>query len=308
LIILLAIPGIFLLTPRLRYTNISDKPALGNIFSMWSNFDGVKYLSIAEHGYNYERKSITDYAIFPVFPWTIRSANIFGSFLTSGLILPLLFFALALYFLYKLILLDFKPKTAKLAIYLILIFPTAFFFGSVYSESLFLLLLVLSFYSARRKNFFFACAFAALASATRITGIFLWPAIVYEFWLANKNNPKKFMNPDTLWLILPPLGLLSFMRFQFLKTGDPFLFISLHANVLVQPVEKLILIHQVYFRYFKMLIFTDHMDPLFFTIVLELICASMVLSVLIFSFKKIRFSYWLFSVLSFILPTFTGTF
>lgn len=308
LIILIAFPAMFLLTPRTRFTNLTPAPSFSNIFTMWSNFDGLHYLDLAQYGYGYQHKTDMDYAFFPVYPWAVRTFNIFGNYLTSGLVISHLSLLLALYFLYRLVVIDFRAKIARSTIYLLLLFPTAFFFGSVYTESLFLLLVVLSFYFARKQNFFMACAIAAVASATRISGIFLWPALIYEFWLANGENIKKFLSPYAIWLVLPPLGLLSYMRFQFLQTGNPIFFATMQANFTGRSVDKLILLHQVFFRYAKMLIFTDHWDPLFFTVVLELLSATLVLAVLIFSLKKIRFSYWIFVIFSYLLPTFTGTF
>ncbi|HCX25328.1 MAG: hypothetical protein UX08_C0009G0003 [Candidatus Collierbacteria bacterium GW2011_GWB1_45_35] len=308
LIILIALPAMFLLTPRTRFTNLTEIPSASNLFSMWSNFDGLHYLDLAEFGYGYQHKTDMDYAFFPIYPWTIRTFNFFDNYLASGLIISHLCIILALYFLYKLVALDFKSKIAKSTIYLLLLFPTAFFFGSVYTESLFLLLAVLSFYFARRNQFLLACIAAAIASATKITGIFLWPALIYEFWVYYGKDIKKCLNPSAIWLTLPPLGLLSFMRFQFLKTGDALFFATIQTNFTGRTVNKLILLHQVFFRYAKMLIFTDHWDPLFFTVVLELLSATLVLGVLIFSFKKIRFSYWLFVLLSYLLPSFSGTF
>jgi len=275
---------------------------------MWANFDGRHYLDLAEFGYGFQRKSDMDYAFFPVYPVAVRTFNLFDSYLASGIILSHLLFILALYFLYKLIRLDYKPKTAKSALYLILIFPMAFFFGSVYTESLFLLLIVLSFFFARKNNFFLAGIFAALASATRITGIFIWPALIYEYWLVCGKDLKKTLHPRAMSLLLPPLGLLSFINFQAVKTGDPFFFVYIQSVFAGRETDKLVLIYQIFYRYIKMVVFVNHADPLFYTVLMELLSASLILLVLIFSFKKIRFSYWLFVLFSFILPTFAGTF
>ncbi|KKS94770.1 MAG: hypothetical protein UW68_C0002G0044 [Candidatus Collierbacteria bacterium GW2011_GWB1_44_6] len=308
LIVIVALPAMFLLAPRTRFTNLTPTPSVANVFSMWSNFDGLHYLDLAEFGYGYQHKTDMDYAFFPVYPWAIKTFNVFGNYLASGLIISHLSLILALYFLYKLVAIDFKKKIAKETIILTLLFPTSLFFGSVYTESLFILLAVLSFYFARKNQFFLACTFAAIASATKITGIFLWPALIYEFWLAHGQDIRKSLNLSTIWLAIPPLGLISFMRFQYIKTGNALFFATLQSNFTGRSMDKLILLHQVYFRYAKMLIFTDHLDPLFFTVVLELLSASLILLVLIFSLKKIRLSYWLYSLLSFILPTLTGTF
>lgn len=308
MILAVALPAIFLVLPRTRYTHLTETKSISNLAVSWSNFDGLHYLDIAQYGYGYQHKTDMDYVFFPVYPWLIKTFSLFGGYLTSGLLVSHVAFIIALYYLYKLAKLDFSAKIARSTIFVLLIFPTAFFFGSVYTESVFLLLIVLSFYFARKDQFFLACAAAMIASATRVTGIFLWPALLYEFWLRYGQDIKKTLNPLAVWLILPPLGLLSFLRYQFLQTGDPLFFINAQNNYAGRNVDKLVLLHQVFFRYFKMLIFIDHFDPLFFTVLIEFLSAVLLVFVLIFSLKKIRFSYWFFVLCSFLLPTLTGTF
>jgi len=308
LIFAVAVVAMFILPARPRFTNLTPTASTGDLLTMWSNFDGLHYLSIAQYHYDFPGKTDLSYAFFPVYPWLIRTANIFGSYLISGLFLSHLFFIAALFFLYRLVLLDEKPRIAKSTIFLVLLFPTSVFFGSVYSESLFLLLAVLSFYFARKKYFLLACLAAMVASATRVTGIFLWPVVAYEFWLAYGKSLKRSLNPSAIWLALPPLGLLSYMRFQFEKIGDPLFFAHIQSVFTGRTTDKLILIHQVFYRYFRMLFLTDTNSSLYFAVVLEFLSASLILLVLILSIKKIRFSYWIFMFFSFLLPSFSGTF
>jgi Gpi18-like mannosyltransferase len=191
----------------------------------------------------------------------------------------------------------------------LLFFPTSFFFGSYYTESIFLLFSVLVFYLARRGNFFLAGIFAMIASATRITGVFLWPALVIEFVLFYGKDIKKLLNANAVWLLLPPLGLLSYIKYQYLKTGNGLYFISSQpAFGASRTVDKIILIHQVLFRYTKMLIFVDHTSPLFFAVLLEFLTGIGFLGLIIYGLNKLRSSYLVYVALSFFLPTFTGTF
>ncbi len=307
-ILLLAVLATFLIAPRTRFTNLSSSPSWGNLASMWSNFDGVHYLDIAEYGYGYSNKTDADYAFFPVYPWLINKLSFGKYYLASGLFISHLCLVLALYFLYRLVRLDYNPQISRRVIFYLLLFPAAFFFGTVYNESLFLLLAVLSFYSARKKNFFLACVFAAIASATRVTGIFLWLSLAYEFYLAHGKSIRKCLGPQLIWLTLPPLGLLSYMRFQFLHANDPLYFVHIQSSFAERTVDKVILLYQVFYRYFKMLIFVDHADPLFFTVLIEFLAGLLILLVLIFSIKKMRPSYWVFVFFSYILPSLTGTF
>ena len=298
--ILFAIPGVILLALRPGFTLLKPGFSFENFVNMWANFDGLNFLNLAKYGYGTPFTHL-DYSFLPVYPWLIGAFNWIQSYVFTGLLISNIAFAVALYFLHKLCRMDYSHKVADYVIILFLFFPTSFFFGSIYNESIFLLLAIASFYSIRKKKIFLACAFAAVASATGVTGIFLWPAIIWEIWHMHGGEIKKMLNPDSIWLLLPPLGILSYMNFQFQKTGNAWLFIT------GQP-EKLILIHQVFYRYARMLIFVNHTDPLFFTILLEFLTGSIFMALCLYGLKKLRPSYSIFIILSYFLPTFTGTF
>lgn len=310
LIFSVALLAVKILPLRIGFTFLTPENDSRNLIQMWTNFDGVHYITLAIYGHGVANLSNLLYAFFPVYPWLVRTFEyVVRNFTGSGVLISNVSFLLSLFLLYKLFRLDFKDRISKLALLLILIFPTSFFFGAVYTESLFLLLSVLTFYFARRRQFFPAGLCAAIASATRVTGIFLWPALLIEFYLANSKNLKKMLNPNLVWLSLPPLGLLAYMRYQLLHTGSSIFFITSQAVIgSNRVISKIILLHQVFFRYLKMLIFVDHTDPLFFTVLLEFLCGAGALAILILTIKKMRPSYWLYCFLSFLLPTLTGTF
>src|SRR5258708_2790598 len=92
----------------------------------FANFDGVHYITIAQHGY------IAQYtqAFFPFYPILIHLLNLFESPLLTGLVLSNFFFFLALFFLYKLFLDDYSPTDSFKALILLVSFPTAFYFGA----------------------------------------------------------------------------------------------------------------------------------------------------------------------------------
>ena len=306
----IAILAIFFIPLRSGYTLQSGTFSFSDLSTMWANFDGLTYLNLAENGYE-NLNSQNQYAFFPVYPYLIKTFSFLGSYLASALVVSHLSFILGLYVFYKLVLLDFQKEVALRAAFLLLIFPTSFFFGSVSPESLFFLLAVSVFYLIRKKLFLPAVLLATIASATRFAGIFLWPAIIIELWQQNKTNLKKTLSdPRSVLMLLPPLGLLSFMRFQFLHTGKWINFISTQpgfgAN---RVVNKLILLHQVFYRYFRMLtqlsLFTD---PIYFTIVLELVIMVFFLGLVFHAFKKTRLSYAVFATLSLLVPTLAGTF
>jgi Gpi18-like mannosyltransferase len=309
-LLLIATLAIFFIPLRSGYTLQAESFSFANLATMWANFDGLHYLSLAEDGYE-NLYSQSQYAFFPVYPFLIRKLSIMGSYLTSALLISHISLILAIYVFYKLVLLDFSKRIALRAVFLVSIFPTSFFFGSINSESLFLLLTVSMFYLVRKKLFLPAALLAAIASATRLVGIFLWPVLFIELWQVNKRQVRNVLkDPRLTLMLLPPLGLLSFMRFQFLHTGNWISFItgqpSFGAN---RTVDKLILLHQVFYRYFKMLTsLNPFADPIYFTVALELIITIFFLGLVVHSFKKTRLSYAVFAALSFLTPTLTGTF
>ncbi|HET9671477.1 MAG TPA: hypothetical protein VFQ40_01345, partial [Actinomycetota bacterium] len=74
----------------------------------------------------------------------------------------------------------FGERIARRAIVVTAIFPTAFFFLAPYTESLFLLLSVLTFREARRDRWERVAVFGGLAALTRSAGIVLVPALLVE--------------------------------------------------------------------------------------------------------------------------------
>jgi Gpi18-like mannosyltransferase len=288
----------------------------------FANFDGVHYLRIAQNGYD----SVYTPAFFPVFPLLIKLLTyiipknplldtvffVDPAYFYSGLILANGFFLMALFFLYKLFRIDFSSKISWGALLLLLLFPTSFYFGSVYTESLFLLLAVLVFYESRRKNFLLAGLFCAIASATRIVGILLAPVILIELFLAIRNNEfkiksKKFIF-SILGLVISAFGLAFYMFYLWKNYNDPIYFVSAQPYFGANRSSDIILLPQVIYRYIKIFLSVPFFSMQYFSSLLEFVFTLTSLSLLVAYFKNIRFSYWLFSFLAIIIPTLSGTF
>ncbi len=273
----------------------------------WANFDGEHYLSIAIFGYKEFEQ-----AFFPIYPMFISffakpfSPDLPSALLNStiaGLLISNISFVLALILLFKLIVLDFPKKIAFTAIVLLLLFPTSFYFGSVYNESLFLLLSVSCFYFARKKRWLVASIFGIIASATRVFGLLLLPALLFEVYQQKTRFSKTF------WIFLIPFGLILYMLYQYLTVGDPLAFYNLQERVGEQHQKGVILLPQVYYRYIKMLLTVDYSEAIYQTIILEFATGILFLILPIYGyFKKIRLSYLVFAILGFLMPTIQGSF
>jgi len=282
--------------------------------SIWANFDGVHYLWIAQNGYG-----LYEQAFFPLYPWLIRwLAKFIHNYIFSGLLISHLAFFAGLYLFYRLLLLDFSEKFVRRTIILLLLFPTSFFFASFYSESLFFFLMIAAFYFARRGKWLVSGIFGGLASATRVVGIFLLPALLVEWWEENKmqnakcksqNDNLKFKIFQIFSIFLTPLGLIFYMRYLAIHWGDPLLFVRVQEYFGAERTGgKIILLYQVFWRYFKMIL-TTKPDPLYFVVWLELLTAAGFLGLLVWGyFQKIRHSWLVFGILAYLLPTLSGTF
>ncbi len=309
-ITLIGLLAVFIFPFHQGFTLHGPNFKLPDLSLMWASFDGQHYLKLARFGYNHPQTGFMQ-AFFPVYPSVIRLiSNVFPSYLFSALTISHLSFLAALYFLIRLIKLDYSEKTAHSTIMLLLLFPTSFFFASVYSESLFLLISVLVFYTARKKRWLLSSVLVSIATATRLTGVFLIPALLVEFWISNgKDIKKSFQNPSWIWFLLTPVGLIAYMLFLQRSVGDPFYFATIQPLFGAQrEVGKMILLHQVFYRYAKMLVFVNHLSPLFFTVLLEALTGGLFLGLSILLFKHSRLSYALYVLPSYLLPTITGTF
>lgn len=301
--------GEVLVTENSEYPHVileeKDASWLGNR----ANFDGIHYLGIAKYDYGLYQQ-----VFFPLYPrlmsWLGKYSG--GHFILAGVVISWLCFGLGLLILFRLICLEWSKEKAKKALLYLVTFPTAFYFSAVYSEGLFFLLVVLAFYWAKKRNWFLAALAAALASATRATGIFLLPALIVEIWYQLKEKKilvKNFILTSGMLVLVCPLGLLYYMNYLRLKFGDPLLFVHIQANFGAGRImNKLILIHQVFWRYLKMIFTCDRSTPLYFSVWLEFLTGAIFLCLLIFIFFKMRKSYFIFAFFSFFLPTLNGNF
>lgn len=273
-----------------------------------ANFDGIHYLSIAKSGYQqYEQ------AFFPMFPLLINIiANIFRiSYLNSGIILSHLFTVFSIFYLYKLLRIDFNKKIVLFSILFFLFFPTSFFLVNVYTESLFLFLLFSSFYYARKNKFLLSSIFGAIACATRVVGIFIFPAILYEayvFYKSLNKNSSKLKKLSLLYTLIIPSGLLSYMYYLYIKYNDALFFVHSQAEFTGRTGGKIILLPQVIWRYIKIFATVSISNYDYWISFLEMLFFILSLIVLYLSFKKgFRKSYLIFSSLAILFPTLSGT-
>jgi len=277
---------------------------------LWANFDGEHYLAIAREGY----RPLT-YFFFPVYPLlTSAITRLFGStfisYLYSGLLVSHVSLIFALIGLTKLVMLEYKDKvTASWTIYLLLAFPTAFYLGSMYTESLFLALSVWSVYFYKKNKFVISGILGGFSSATRIFGLALIPLFLVESYLKYRKTHK--VQYGFIWTALLTLcGLGVYSYYLFTKTGDPFEFFNSISIFGEQRSNKLIFFPQVFYRYIFKIIPALNFQyfPVVFTTFLEFTLASAVLGLVVCMYFWRMYSYAIYSFSIFVITAFSGSF
>jgi hypothetical protein len=210
--------------------------------SIWQRWDALWYQHIAEQGYRLEA-----IAFFPVYPLVVSAVSLLvvGNTVLAGLIVSVVATTVSAYVAMRLLRLEIARASEAeataddaavatptvdrnrliavspaLVAALIVLFPTGFFLVAPFTESLFLLLCLGAIYFARRDRPWLAGALGFVASLTRIPGVFLGPALIYENmrqrgtfdWLRRRGGRRPDL--DTLAGFLPGVGALGLIAFQ----------------------------------------------------------------------------------------------
>ncbi len=186
---------------------------------LWVHWDGLWYYSIANFGY---AGRATATAFFPLYPLTLR---LFQGSVIGGVVISLLAFIGAVWFLVKLVNMEFGPRAAWYAGLALAFFPTAFYTNAVYSESLFLVLAIGSLYYARNRKYWIAGPLAALTTLVSMYGILLAAPFAILLWQQEGLRWKKYLH-----LAWPPLGLSVYMGYLLTTFGDPLIFEHAQSN------------------------------------------------------------------------------
>ncbi|MFA5770977.1 MAG: mannosyltransferase family protein [Patescibacteria group bacterium] len=293
-----------------KYINYITNP----LFWGWANFDGEHYLSIAMYGY----KDL-QLAFFPAYPFLMNIVSrLIGSdttsYLWSGIILSNILLVGSLILFWKIIRLDYSKEIAKIATILLLVFPTSFYFGSVYTESLFLFTSLLTYYLYRKNKYLLSGLVGILMTLTRLYGIFVIVMILFD--LLNKKTSIAKIVKEKIYLVgISIFGITAYMWFCYKSIGDLLAFYSLQTNVGEHRSLDLIMLPQVFYRYVAKIIpnLTWSYPPVVFTTLLELGIALLFLIVILSSYtslrlKKLKWDYWVYILFGYLTPTLTGSF
>jgi Gpi18-like mannosyltransferase len=164
-------------------------------------------------------------AFFPLYPYLIRLVHYAiplqsdAGWLLVGIIVSNAALLAALIYLYRLMRFDYDRPTAGRVVLYLCVFPTTPFLSAVYSESLFLALVVAAFYYARADRWFIVGGLSAAAALCRPPGVLLIVALAVEY-LCQKEFQWQRVKADCLALLLAPLALIGHLTFLRWRFGD----------------------------------------------------------------------------------------
>lgn len=259
--------------------------------SPWANFDGAHYTSIAKDGYG-----IYQTAFFPLYPILIRYVPfvIKLPYEYIAVFISHVAFLIGLFLFWQYL---ERARSRVWTIAFLLLYPASFFFAAAYSESVFFALAAGALLAIKRKYWILAACCIALASATRLVGVFLIIPLVFA---ARRRS----------WtVVIAFTGLFVYMMYLWRTIGDPLVFFH------VQPAfgagrsgGELILLPQVLWRY-AMILTTVPPGALSYHVAILELGAFVLGAVLIVAAWRKRYDPALivYSASVLLLPTLTGT-
>ncbi len=304
--------------PSFPYAGLLENYSLPHWITAFAGFDGVHYLTIAENGYSFA--GLVE-AFFPVWPVSLHLAFKMGNTLGYGLLANFFLMIPLVYFLIHFIKSCYPKINVNRFLLLFLVFPTSMFFFAMYSETLFMLLIITTFLAAHHKKWWLAALLTIIASATRIVGVILVPALLIELWMQSNQNTallkirfthvQKFVTSKWKEIVLictGCLGLLAYMLYLQINFGDALLFKTVQSQWGHDRSDTIILYPQVIYRYIKIMLTSFEFTLGWWTVAQEMVVGLIAPFLPLLFFRKIRLSHLFFGFCVTIIPTLTGTF
>jgi hypothetical protein len=197
-----------------------DVDPVRNLLARWDTF---WYLDVASRGYHWNGNPLEQQNVvfFPLFPLLMRVGGtaIGGHPLLAGLFVSLVAFLLALSYFWLWTADRLGADAATGAVWLLSTFPLALFFSAVYTESLYLLIVVAVCYHAERRQFARSAALGFLGGLVRPNGLLLSIPIAWIAIIADRDR-RRLMSRGAA-VIAPIVGALCFSAYLAWHVGDP---------------------------------------------------------------------------------------
>jgi Mannosyltransferase (PIG-V) len=184
----------------------------------WNRWDAAWYIPIADSGYAPDPLRS---AFFPLYPMLVRAMKTVTTMTTfdAAIAVSVLACLAALILVHRLAADLLDAEHGRRAAFYLLAFPTGLYLVAAYNESLFVALAVGALYCMRRGRWWWAGLLCGLAGATRLTGVLLGLAFVYEY-MRQRGWSVRRIRWDALAALLVPAGVGLYMVFLHRTFGN----------------------------------------------------------------------------------------
>jgi hypothetical protein len=203
-----------------------------------TRWDSGWYVNLAEAGYWEPPSRVgqeTNHAFFPLYPGLmrllVRTTGIETS--AAGNLVSAAAFLAALLLFAEWTRDHFGEERVVPAALVLLLFPTSFFFATVYTESLVLVFALAAVLAVERGQPLMGAAAGVFAGLTRITGLVLAPYLALVSWRASRAAnlaPGRAAARAALAGASPLAGFALFCFYFWRRFGDPLLFVTAQHN------------------------------------------------------------------------------
>lgn len=217
--------------------------AINKMCHIWDN---GWYRTILENGYNFIENTRSDgQATWAFFPMDIILIKVFSlngtmSYEITGFAVNNIIFTVSMVVGFNYIMLTRNNINVAFGFVLFMSFgPYMFYFSCLYTEALFMLLILCTLYCMIKEKYILMGIFGAMLSATRNVGILIVFSVLFytiQQHLKQENRSLKNYIIQTLsnhrlvlGVSLIPLGLFSYMLYLYSITGDTFAFMHVQT-------------------------------------------------------------------------------
>lgn len=214
----------------------------GSLWEPWVRWDAQHYIGLSQQGYAgyLENGTPLFLVFFPLYAWMMRAADfLFHAPAVSGLVVSFLCFAFGCRRLYALAAEEYGRGAARRAVLFLSVFPFAFFFGGIMTESLFLLTTVSALYQIRHHRWWAAGVWGVFAALTRMQGVLIVLAAGVELFLLEKpfswdrqtwRTRRKCFAGQLVAVFFPLVGIGIYFLLNWRVAGDAFAFVEMQAH------------------------------------------------------------------------------
>jgi len=301
LIVLASKVLIFSLGFVVTYLNEDTSSPVAIIRNQFCRWDSPHYIDIAKNWYVNVGEQRLFIVFFPLYPILIRLTTFGFQYMNlSALLVSNISSMVAVVHLFKLAKLDFGEDVAKKSVLYLSIYPTAYFLCAICTEGLFLALVTACFYYARCREWPLAGFLGMFASLTRINGLLLSPALTVEY-LSQREWKLKNLDDNFFWSGLALVGFLIYLVINYQVTGNFFTSMEIERTHWYQSIDPLLGLQRAWWWG------TAAPSPGNITVgSAQIVFAILGLSGVIGSFLRLRLSYSVYALFTWMMSVSTG--